>query len=169
MWFAALLTVAACGPVVETSWGGDAPRVPAVVLEDLSFEGYTGPQRQFEVKAVRADVRVQERLAVLEQVEIQFRPTARGPLAVVAERGELNLDREDFVLSGVVNGTMGEGERFSTSEVWYSAERDMLLSDQRVRVRRGGLDLEGVGMELDVSARKLRLLRDVVATQEGRR
>lgn len=159
---------AACGPVVETRWSGDAPAISPVVLETLSFEGYTGPERQFEVRAMRADVRVQDRLAALEQVEIQFRPTARGPLAVVAERGELNLDREDFVLSGIVTGTMGEGERFATSEVRYSAERDMLLSDQRVRVQRGGLDLEGVGMELDVSARKLRLLRDVVATQGSR-
>ncbi len=141
--------------------------LPPVFLETVVFEGYSGRSREVEVHATRARIDTGERMAYLEGVRISFRDPDRGPVAIRAERGTLDLDADDFVLHGQVEGRVGDDERFSTAEVRYDAERERVWTDRPVRVTRQDLLLQGEGLEIDLRERKLTIRGRVRATIAG--
>jgi len=149
-----------CGPVSDlvpnAAPGSFTP--PPVTLESVRFEGYRGAGRDFQVWASNAKIRTIERLATLKDVRIEFEDTGRGTLEVSADRAELDLQRDDFVLHENVHGSTGSGERFVTSEVRYDPDSRLLVTDEDVSVERGNWTLNGRGMEIDVPGRRLRVL-----------
>ncbi len=149
-----------CGPVSEyvPKRSDEGFRAPPVELASVRFEGYRGSGREFEVRASSASVRTVERIAVLEDVEIEFQDTGRGSLEVRADRAELDLERDDFILHENVRGSTGSGEEFVTSEVRYDPTSRKLVTDEAVSVERGNWTLKGQGMEIDVPGRRLRVL-----------
>ena len=152
--------VSACGPIAEFT-PSPAPgtfQPPPVTLQSIRFEGYRGTGREFEVRAERANVRALDRIAMLEEVEIVFLDTGRGSLEVTADRAELDLAKDDFVLQQNVRGQTGSGVQFVTSEVRYDPEARLLRTQEDVSVERGNWTLKGKGMEIDVPGRRLRVL-----------
>jgi len=150
-----LLPVLACGPALEPPARSALDALPPLVLETVHFSGYEGGTQDFEVKAQRANLRTDEQVAELSGVDIQFHDSDRGPLRVQADRAELNLASDDFVLHENVRGELGDGERFTTSEVRYQDSNRRLFTDQPVRVERGRFAFRGRGMVIDVPTRRL--------------
>ena len=135
--------------------------LPPVELEGVRFEGYRAGSRDFEVFAARATIDPTQRSARLEQVRIRLRDPARGDVSIRSERARLDLEADDFTLEGPVHGSIGPGQHFTTSEVRYDADRELLWTDRHVSVTRSNLQLEGRGMEVDLRERKLRIKGDV--------
>jgi LPS export ABC transporter protein LptC len=69
----------------------------------------------------------------------------------------VDLDRDDFVLSGRVYGSVGPDQSFETSEVRYESQKARLWTDQPVSVKRSRLILKGDGMEIDLASRTLKI------------
>lgn len=168
MLVSALGVLAACevGPKLGGAAGVlEAP--PPVSLTGVVFEGYRMGERDVEVRAAAAEIDNAERTARLRAVEIRFKDELRGDVEVRADRALLELDSDDFVLRGNVRGTTREGERFETAEVYYEQAGHRLWTDEPVRIFRGGLVLDGKGMEMDVSARRITLTGGVRMRSEG--
>ena len=157
----------ACGAEIAGLEPRLPPGVPPALLEDVVFEGWANDKREVEVRARRARVETAERVAHLEGVRIELRDAQRGPVEIRAQRGSLDLEADNFVLEGRVEGRIGADERFETSELRYDAAQERAWTDQPVRVTRPGLRLEGDGLEIDVPARKLTIRGNVRATFEG--
>lgn len=133
------------------------------VLRGVVVDGYRAAEREFQVRAARAEVETAHKVVRLRDVRIAFEEASRGSVEVRAERARLQLDRDDFVLRGDVVGQTGEGERFTTDELHYDAARHRLWTDRPVRVERSNLVLTGTGMEFDVAARRIRFSGHVEA------
>jgi LPS export ABC transporter protein LptC len=103
---------------------------------------------------------------VLEEVRIELPWESGGPVQVRAERGRVDLKTREFVLEGQVVASTSDGERFETRALRYEPEREMLVSDDPVRVSGKRLDVEGAGMEIHVPARRVKLLGPVRAATE---
>jgi LPS export ABC transporter protein LptC len=142
--------------------------LPPAELEGVRFEGYRAGSRDIEVLATRASIDPSERIALLEHVRIRLRDPVRGDVSIRAERARLDLEADDFTLEGLVHGTIGEGQHFTTSEVRYDADRELLWTDRDVSVTRSNLQLEGRGMEVDLRERKLRIKGNVRTRLGGR-
>lgn len=140
---------------------------PPAVLENVVFEGYQAGSLQIQVRARLATIDAQTRRAELEQVRIDFDDPTDGPIQIRAERGQVDLEREDFILQGRVWGTIGEGQRFETAEVRYQADGERLWTDQPVTVTRGGMVLRGDGMEIDVPRQRIKIMGNVHTVLEG--
>ncbi len=140
---------------------------PPALLENVVFEAWSGSAREVEVRARRARVETAERVAHLEGVRIEFRDAERGLVEIRAQRGSLDLEADDFVLEGRVEGRIGADERFETSELRYDAAQERAWTDQPVRVTRPSLRLRGDGLEIDVPARRLTIRGNVRTTLEG--
>lgn len=154
-----------CGVGVE---GFDVPRLaepelPPAELEGVIFEGYRGEQRELSVTAERATIDLIGRVAALEFVKFSFSEDSRGQIDIAAPTGELELDKDDMVLSGGVVGSASHGERFSTDTVRYSAAKRELASTTPVELRRADLLMRADGMTLGLDARRLRLIGRVRA------
>ena len=142
--------------------------LPPVLMETVRFEGFAGAHRDVEVRATRARIDTSQRVAHLEGVRIEFRDPEHGPVSIRAQEGSLDLAADDFVLHGRVEGQLGAGEQFRTSEVRYDAEAGRVWTDQPVLVLRQNLRLEGDGLEIDLGDRKL-TIRGHVRTTLGSR
>ena len=78
------------------------------------------------------------------------------------------LDSEDFTLQGRVEGSVGDGQSFQTEELRFDAAAQRLWTDRPVRLARGGMVLEGQGLELDLETQRLRV-SGVHTTLQGER
>ena len=141
--------------------------LPPVQLETVRFEGYRAGARDLEVFAASARIDPIERVAYLERVRIVLSDPIQGDVSIRSERARLDLEADDFTLQGVVEGSIGEGQHFRTSEVHYDADKELLWTDRDVSVQRSNLQLEGRGMEVDLRARKLRIRGNVRTRLEG--
>ncbi len=137
--------------------------VPGTLLRGVVVDGYRAATREFRVRAASAKVEPALKLVELRDVGIEFDEEGRGTVNVWAERGTLKLDGDDLVLRGGVVGETGSGERFETEELRYDGARHRLWTDGAVRVERPNLVLTGMGMELDLSARRIRFTGNVEA------
>ncbi len=140
-----------------------AKGLPPAELQGVIFEGYRGEQRELKVTADAATIDMIGRIADLAGVTLRFSEDSRGQIEVAAPTGELELDRDDFVLSGGVVGSAQAGERFTTDSVTYVAKTRELVSKSPVRLERTNLELRADGMTLGLEERRLRLVGKVEA------
>jgi LPS export ABC transporter protein LptC len=144
------------------------PELPEATLRGVLFEGFRVGKTAYEVRAVRADVNWNERLARLQEVDIRFHEENRGAVRVRADTGTVNLEHQNFQLVGHVEGTTESGERFFTDRVRYDEQTNSLRGDGPVRIERSGLVFVGDGMTVDLEGREVRFTGSVKATVEPR-
>ncbi len=156
--------VLSCGPAPDLAGLSGALQPPAPArLSGVVFESYSLGSREVEVRAARAEVDSVKRVVRLERVRIDFQDPTHGRVQVWANRADFLLDSDDFVLREQVEGSTAEGERFSTAQVRYEQAAQRLWTDQPVRLYRDNLVVEGEGMEIDLSTRRIRLTGRVKA------
>ena len=154
----ASLLAAGCSPGIESSPGARGlDELPPIVLDSLNFSGYRGSTQDVQVRARQAHLRPQEQVAELRDVDIEFRDSERGPMHVTADRADFNLATQAFVLHENVNGEVGDGERFATSEVSYDEKLRRLHTDRPVQIEHGRISFKGKGMVIDVASGRLTL------------
>ena len=136
---------------------------PPALLRGVDFDGFRAADHEVEVRAVRAEINSAEGTAALWDVTIRFEEANRGPVEVRAGQAELELDSDDFLLSGPVEGSIGGRERFVTADLRYQREAQRLWTDQPARLEGPRTIVSGDGMEIDLETRRLRLLGDVRA------
>ena len=140
---------------------------PATTLRGVLFEGFRVGETEYEVRAVRAEVDWNERLAQLSEVEIRFREESRGPVHVRADSGVVDLERQNFQLVGNVQGTRVRS--FDDDATPDGIELLALrLGDGPVRIERSGMVFVGKGMTIDLDAREIRFTGSVKATVQPR-
>ena len=160
----ASLLALACGPAQDLAGlSASLEPPPPARLRGVVFEGYSAGAREVEVRAARAEVDYEGRVVRLQRVRIDFQDPQHGRIQVQAKRAEFLMDSDDFVLREQVEGSTDAGERFSTAEVRYEQGAQRLWTDQAVRLHREGLVVEGEGMEIDLSTRRIRLVGKVEA------
>ncbi len=154
-----LLPAIGCGPPVESRprAGVDLDGLPPLVLDGVIFSGYRSATKDLEVRARRARVQPDQQVAVLREVDILFRDSERGPMHVTADDADFNLATQAFVLHENVKGEVGDGERFSTSEVRYDEKLRRLHTDRPVQIDHGRISFKGKGMVIDVASGRLTL------------
>ncbi|NRA02260.1 MAG: LPS export ABC transporter periplasmic protein LptC [Myxococcales bacterium] len=161
----AVLGAASCGSELPPLMSGSSSgaQAPPAVLYGVDFDGYRAANHEVEVRAETAEVDSVTGHARLWEVRIRFEEPGRGPVEVKAERAEVDLASDDFVLSGRVEGSLGSRERFYTSELRYQRERERLWTDRPARLVGARTVVRGQGLELDLRTRRLRLLGSVDA------
>ncbi len=158
------LLALACGPTQDLAGlSASLEQAAPPRFRGVVFEGYSAGDREVEVRAARAEVDDVGRVVRLERVRIDFQDPQHGRIQVRAKRAEFHLDSDDFVLREQVEGLTDEGERFTTAWVSYEQAAQRLWTDQPVRLHRDDLVVEGEGMEIDLSTRRIRLIGKVEA------
>jgi LPS export ABC transporter protein LptC len=143
------------------------PPLPPALLEGVRFEAYRDGVTDAEVRSQFAEVDWAQDEVRLQGVQIVLPGQDRGPLAVQAEHGRIDLVTKGFVLGGRVVARTGDGQRLETARLRYEAGPRKLVSDDPVRVLGQRLELVGSGMEIDVATRRVRLRGPVRAQTEG--
>jgi LPS export ABC transporter protein LptC len=117
--------------------------------------------------AERAELRPETNLAVLEDVRMSATDeNEKRSFDVRCDRGELDVDTNDFLAEGDVRGTTGGGQRYTTTWVRYDHSRGLLFTDAPVAMEDGSGSFRGDGFRYDTRKRSFRLLGNVSVVQK---
>lgn len=132
---------------------------PPLRLEGVTFVGSRGSDREMLVVAERATFRPGERVARLEQVRTQMRGTdGAAGFEMTCDEGELHTDTSDFIASGNVKGSTGDGRRFSTTWVRYEHRQGLAFTDAPVLVEEAAGTYRGGGFRYQVREQRFRFI-----------
>jgi LPS export ABC transporter protein LptC len=143
------------------------PKLPVQVDVSLQKFRYTETDqgvKRWDLTADRAEYNKQRDTTTLTGVHLTVADNKEtGELQVAADRADYNNGTREVAMSGNVHGQSSKGLEFSASRVTYLASRSLLKSSERVHLKDTGLELDGVGMELETKTRRFKLMKDVSA------
>lgn len=128
----------------------------------MTFVGSRGDQSEFVLRAERAFFQPDTSLARLEEVHVTSSdPDEANQFEVSCARGELNVETNDFLADGDVEGTTADGRSYSAPWVRYDHEQALLYTDAPVVMQDESGTFRGDGFRYFVNERRFRLLGNV--------
>jgi LPS export ABC transporter protein LptC len=159
--FPRALAVALGGILVASL--SSAGESPGFRVSGMTFVGSRGDQSELVVRADTAVFHPDSGLADLEVVRAQVSDAEKGEsFQMQCDRAELDVETNDFIATGNVNGLTGDGQRYSASWVRYEHASSMLLTDAPVTVLDSGSTFRGDGFRYHIEERRFELLGNVV-------
>jgi len=132
----------------------------------MTFVGSRGSVRELVLESRVAVFRPEARIAELQHVSATVSTQGDDPgFSMSCDRAELNLDSNDFIAEGNVEGETGDGRRYFASWVRYEHEEGVLYTDAPARMVDGAGSFRGDGFRYDVRERRFKLLGDVRVEQ----
>jgi len=133
----------------------------------MTFVSSRGSASELVLVAERAELRPDTNLAVLDVVHISaMDPHQARSFDVRCDRGELDVETNDFLAEGDVHGSTGEGQRYQTTWVRYDHARGLLYTDAPVAMEDASGSFRGDGFRYDTRKRSFRLLGNVSVVQK---
>lgn len=139
---------------------------PVLRVEGMTFVGSRGALRELVLRARTATFRPEVGLAELEGVTGEVSEGEGGrSFSMTCRRAELNVETQDFLAEGEVQGQTGDGRRYSAPWVRYSHDRALLFTDAPVRMSDDTGIFRGDGFRYHVKERRFQLLGNVRVEQ----
>lgn len=164
------LATALLGVCALASLGADAPqsRINSNLrVTGMTFVGSRGSLNELVLHARRGELRPETNLAVLEDVRVSALDSeSKRSFDVRCDRGELDVEKNDFLAEGDVHGTTGEGQRYQTAWVRYDHAKGLLYTDAPVAMEDDSGSFRGDGFRYDTRKRSFRLLGNVSVVQK---
>ena len=150
--------------------GADSPpsrSTSKLHVTGMTFVSSRGSASELVLNAQRAELRPDTNLAVLDDVHVRATdPDQARSFDMRCNRGELDVETNDFLAEGDVSGTTGDGQRYRTAWVRYDHERGLLYTDAPVAMEDGSGSFRGDGFRYDTRKRSFRLLGNVSVVQK---
>lgn len=138
-----------------------------VSLQAIHFTETRQGVKQWDLSADRAEYDKNRGRTSLSKVSFVIMNSPAGMIRLTADRAEYDNATKDVFLSGKVRGESGSGLTFSSEKVQFVASRQVIESQDKVRVTSAGLSVEGVGMQLQTHTHRLKLSRVEAEVQPG--
>jgi LPS export ABC transporter protein LptC len=132
----------------------------------MTFVGSRGDVDEFVLRAERGVFRPESNLAVLEEVRVTAADSDEGDhFEVSCERGEFNVETNDFFAEGDVHGVTGDDRRYTAPWVRYHHEKALLYTDAPVLLQDATGNFRGDGFRYHLKDRRFRLVGNVSVVQ----
>jgi len=132
----------------------------------MTFVGSRESVDEFVVRAAQGVFVPGTRLAHLQQVDVVAAGGLDGQdFAVRCDRGELNVETNDFFAEGNVRGSIADGRSYTAPWVRYDHEKALLFTDAPVVMHDSTGTFRGDGFRYFVHKRHFRLLGNVSLVQ----
>jgi LPS export ABC transporter protein LptC len=159
--------LAACALLALGAESGESRFTSQLRVEGMTFVGSRGTANELVLRAQHADFHPETNLAVLSDVHATALDVRdKRTFDVFCERGELDVETNDFLAEGNVHGSTGEGQRYRTAWVRYDHDRGVLYTDAPVSMEDDSGSFRGDGFRYDTRKRSFRLLGNVSVVQK---
>ena len=145
-----------------------APPADAAVLQvtGMTFVSSHDSVREIVVRSQHAKFFTDTKVAELEDVRAEVSEGAKGrSFTMTCERAELDLEKNDFLAQGDVEGETEEGQRVFAPWVRYDHAKGVVFSDAPVRMTDRSGSFRGDGFRYHVKDRRFQLLGNVRVEQ----
>jgi LPS export ABC transporter protein LptC len=139
---------------------------PPLRIEGMTFVGSRGELREVVLRSRTAVFRPDERIAELEDVsaEVSEAEGARS-FSVTCRRAEFDVDKQNFLAEGEVEGSTSDGRRYFAPWVRYEHQAGLLYTDAPVRMVDETGSFRADGFRFHVKERRFQLLGNVRVEQ----
>lgn len=142
------------------------PVASDVMVTGMTFVTSRGEASELVLRAREGRFRPETNVAELAGVIATAVDGERGRnFEVRCERGELDLDSNDFLAEGDVRGLTSEGQTYTAPWVRYDHEKGLLYTDAPVVMRDATGTFRGDGFRYQVGGRRFELLGNVRVVQ----
>lgn len=165
------LAVALVGLALGSQAGGAEPAAEAgpfgaleaeVIVTGMTFVASRGSVSEFALQAERGVFVPDTRIAHLTQMNVVGQEGSAGEdFAVRCDRGELDVETNNFFAEGNVEGTAADGREYAAPWVRYQHDKALLYTDAPVVMRDATGTFRGDGFRYFVRERRFRLLGNV--------
>jgi hypothetical protein len=162
MWIGVL----AFGLLLASASGARAES-PVLDVDGMTFVATRDARTEVVVWAVHARFLTDSEIVQLEDVHATVDSDDRArAFDLMCERGQLNLETNDFRAEGSVTGSTDRGRRFSAPWVEYDHEAGLLFTDAPVLITEDAVTFRGGGFEYFVREHRFVLKRGASVVQE---
>jgi LPS export ABC transporter protein LptC len=139
---------------------------------DLAFEGirYTrniGEKIQWILNANTAQLYEDKNIMNLERIKIKFSPTGGGHVTVTADSGVYRIDNDEMLLNGDVKIHSEDDSILFSESMHFSQKKRLIWTNDKVLIKKDGLEMEGEGLEYDLQKSKLTVKRQAAVLSEN--
>lgn len=146
------------------AWASSDP--PPLRIEGMTFVGSRGELNEVVLRSRTAMFRPDDRVAELEGVSAEVSGgDGDRSFSMTCQRAEFNLDTQNFLAEGEVEGSTGDGRRYFAPWVRYEHEAGVLFTDAPVRMTDETGSFRGDGFRYHVKERRFQLLGNVRVEQ----
>jgi hypothetical protein len=162
----ALLLVTSVAGIAASGRAWAEPDPPPLRIEGMTFVGSRGELGEVVLRSRTAVFRPEDRIAQLEDVsaEVSEGEGARS-FSMSCRRAEFDVDSQDFMAEGDVEGSTSDGRRYFAPWVRYEHEAGLLYTDAPVRMVDETGSFRGDGFRFHVKERRFQLLGNVRVEQ----
>jgi len=142
--------------------------VGAAVLQvtGMTFVSSRDSVREIVVRSQHAKFHTDTKVAELDGVRAEVSEGAKGrSFTMTCDRAELDLQKNDFLAQGDVEGETEEGQRVWAPWVRYDHAKGVVFSDAPVRMTDKSGSFRGDGFRYHVKDRRFQLLGNVRVEQ----
>jgi len=160
----AALAAFACLPAASSvAAGTDAP---VLQVTGMTFVGSRDSVRDIVVRSQRAKFRTDTKVAELDGVRAELSEGGEGrSFKMTCDRAELDLQKNDFLAEGNVEGYTDDGQRVFAPWVRYDHAKGLVYSDAPVRMVDDSGSFRGDGFRYHVRDQRFQLLGNVRVEQ----
>ena len=167
---AALLLLPAVAATADGAAGEENPiegLAGELRLTGMTFVGSHGDVTQFVLNARTAVIRPETNIAELEDVRVHGRAAGDAEeFEVRCERGELDVDTNDFLAEGDVRGVTADGRRYAAPWVRYDHAKSLLYTDAPATMQDSTGSFRGDGFRYYLEDGHFRLTGNVKVVQQ---
>lgn len=139
--------------------------LPDQVISDFRITETVSGKKEWKMAASKAYIYDSRGLLETEDMEVEFfDEEGRVKSTLVADRGVINRGTDDMEARGNVVVTSNSGVTLETETLLWLSKTRKIVSEDSVRVVRGGDVLTGVGFRGDPDLGSFEILRDMKAT-----
>jgi len=163
--FGLVLLLAGCGDRRSIGPSGQAGELPDQVVEDFAFTGTNSGVVEWKLYAQRAEIFEVRNTTIVRGLRVDFFDEAgKQSSRLTAREGEMNDISGDMLARGNVVMQNSDGARMSTQSMRFLNRQQKIVSDELVRVERGGDVLSGIGFESDPDLKHYQFRKRIVGT-----
>jgi len=141
-----------------------------LALQDIDYTHTEGGVARWRLVAKQAAHRTEERLTTVSDLRLTFFDVAGGEQGTLrARNGQVNADFSVVVVEGEVEIVSRSGYTLRTDRLTYHQADRTIRTDTPVHLMSADLELDGVGLDFDLEAQRLRVRSKVHATLQPRR
>jgi LPS export ABC transporter protein LptC len=132
----------------------------------MTFVGSRGDVTEFVLRAREALFRPDTNIAELEDVRVNgIEEDESEGFTIRCERGELNVETNDFLAQGNVQGTTPDGRSYAAPWVFYDHDEGVLYTDAAATMEDSTGTFRGDGFRYHLEDGSFRLLGNVRVVQ----
>lgn len=137
-----------------------------LTLEEIHYVETKGDKKEWELRAKSGQHFRQDDYTTLQDLTVTFYAEQGRIITLRGDEGSMK-GRKEIEVRGNVVITSSDGYRVTTDSLRYEEEKQQIYTEDPIRMEGKGMQVKGVGIVVDLTTKKLSILKKVQTVIKG--